>query len=294
VYGGILGQPEGDRCSLLVFALLDLLQSGEVDVVHFNNLRTDTALHEAIRKAPGFLTRGYFPRVNKHWRMPMPDNMDQFYKACSRGHRGSLRRGVRKFEREYPGPDNFVRYTSEGEVDDFVRIAAGISSKTYQHALGFGLVNDERTVSRIRTAAKHDWFHGGILFAGDEPCAFQLGLRYKQVYYLVSLGYDPALRTHRVGTNLFLKVLESLCEDPSIHAFDFYFGDAEYKRRYGITHWPEACIYIFAPRMYPVSVNALRCAVAGANASLAYVVSKVGSADWIKRRWRNVLPARNS
>lgn len=294
VYGGILGQPEGDCCSLLVGALLDQLRSREIDVIYFNNLRTSTALYEAVRKTPRFFTRGYFPTVNKHWRMSMPDKMDQFYKACSRRHRGSLRRAVRKFEQEYPGRDNFIKYTSEDEVDDFVRIAAGVSSRTYQHALGVGLVNDEQTISRIRTAAKHNWFHGGILFAGDEPCAFQLGLCYKQAYYLVNLGYDPALNRHRVGTNLFLKVLESLCEDASIHIFDFYFGDAEYKKRYGTTHWPEACIYIFAPRMYPVSVNALRCAVAGANATLAYVVNKVGVKDWIKRRWRNVLPARSS
>ncbi len=292
VYGGILGQPEGGHCSLLIGALCDQLRSGEVDVVYFNHLRTGTGLHEAVRKTPGFFTRGHLPRVNKHWRMPMPDNMEQFYAACSRGHRGSLRRGVRKFEREYPGQHNHIQYTSEDEVDDFVRIAAEISSKTYQHALGAGLVNDEQTRSRIRTAAKHGWFHGDILFAGDEPCAFQLGLRYKQVYYLVNLGSAPALNRHRVGTNLFLKVLESLCEDPSIHTFDFYFGDAEYKRRYGIENWSEVCIYIFAPRVFPISVNALRCAVAGANASLAYVVNKVGFVDWTKRRWRDMLRKR--
>jgi hypothetical protein len=294
VYGGILGQPEGDCCSLLVGALLDQLRSREIDLIFFNNLRTSTALYEAVRKTPCFFTRGYFPTVNKHRRMSMPDEMDQFYEACSRGHRGSLRRAVRKYEQQYPGRDNFIKYASEDEVDDFVRIAAGVSSKTYQHALGVGLVNDEQTISRIRTAAKHGWFHGGILFAGDEPCAFQLGLCYKQIYYLVNLGYDPALKRHRVGTNLFLKVLESLCEDDSVHMFDFYFGDAEYKKRYGTTHWPEACIYIFAPRMYPVSVNALRCAVAGVNTTLGYVVNKTGVQDWIKRKRRNMLLARSS
>ncbi len=289
MYGGVLGRPQADLCSIIISKLSKQLKSREFDLVYFNYLNTGTALYEAVRKTPGFFTRGYFPTVSKHWRMSMPDKMDQFYKSCSRGHRGSIRRAVRKFEREYPGRDNFVKYTSEDEVDDFVRIAAGISSKTYQHALGVGLVNDVQTISRIRTAAKHSWFHGGILFAGDKPCAFQLGLCYKHVYYLVSLGYDPALRNYRAGTNLFLKVLESLCEDPSIHMYDFYFGDAEYKKRYGTTHWPEACIFIFAPRLYPVSVNALRCAVAGTNATLAYVVNKFSSAGWIKRKWRNLL-----
>lgn len=289
VYGGVLGRPRGDLCSTIISELRRQLKLRQFDVVCFNHVNTDTHLYKAVRKTPGLLTRDYFPTMGKHWRMSMPDEMDQFYKACSRGHRGSLRRGLRKFEKEYPGPDNFVKYTSEDEVGDFVKMAADISSKTYQHAIGAGLVDDEQTTSRIRTAARHGWFDGGLLFAGDKPCAFQLGLRYRQVYYLVSLGYDPDLNSFRIGTNLFLKVLESLCEDPSINTFDFYFGDAEYKKRYGTTNWPEACTYIFAPRLYPVCINALRNTVAATNAALAYVVNKTSVAGWIKRKWRNLL-----
>jgi ribosomal protein L21E len=221
--------------------------------------------------------------------MSVPDEIDQFYKVRSRGHRHNLRQAIKKFEREYPGRNNLVRFTEEYEVDDFVRVAAEISSKTYQKALGVGIVNDEQTRSRIRTAARHGWFDGSVLLAGDEPCAFQLGLRYNDVYYMVSIGYDPALSAHKTGTVLFLKVLESLCEDTAINMMDFYFGDAEYKNRYGTMHWPEACVYIFAPRVYPTFLNVLRCSIAGMNAALAVLVNKVGSADRIKRRWRNAI-----
>ncbi|MEA3224616.1 MAG: GNAT family N-acetyltransferase [Planctomycetota bacterium] len=288
-YGGVLGRLQGDLHSVILSELSRQLKSREFDMVCFNYLDTDTALYEAVRKTPGFFTRGYFPTVSKHWRMSVPGKMDQFYEACSRGHRSGLRRIIRKFEQEYPGRGNFVKYTSEDEVNDFLEVAAGISPKTYQHALGAGIVNDEQTISRIRTAARQGWFDGNVLFAGEKPCAFQLGLRYHGVYYLVKMGYDPAFNSYQIGTVLFLKALESLCEDPSIHTLDFYFGDAEYKRRYGTTHWFEACIYIFAPGMYPVSVNALRCAVAGTNATLAHIANKVGSTDWIKRKWRNLL-----
>ena len=292
VYGGILGQMQGDLCSIIIDELSRQLKSRQFDAVCFNYLNTDTAFYEAVRKKPGVLIRGHFPTISKHWRMSVPAKMDQFYESRSRRHRGSLRRAVRSFERQYSSRDNFVRYTSEDEVDDFVRLAAGMSSKTYQYALGAGIVNDGQTISRLRTAAKHGWFHGSVLFAGGKPCAFQLGLRYKQVYYLVNLGYDPALNKYRVGTNLFLKVLESLCEDPEIHSLDFYFGDAEYKKRYGTEHWSEACIYMFAPRIYPMAVNMVRCSVAGVNAGLAFVTKKIGGTDRIKRKWRDLL--RNS
>ena len=289
VYGGVLGQPQGELCSIIINELAGQLKSREFDAVYFNYLSTDTAFYRAVRETPGFFTRGHFPRVNEHWRMSVPDEIEQFFKARSRGHRGSLRRAVRKFERDYPGRSNFVKFTDESEVDDFIRLAAEISSKTYQNALGAGIVNDEQTRSRVRTAARHGWFDGNVLLAGGKPCAFQLGLHYNNVYYLVSIGYDPALSSHKIGTILFLKVLESLCEDTAIDTIDFYFGDAEYKKRYGTTHWPEASAYIFAPHMYPVSLNALRCSIAGVNAALVFLVNKVGSADWIKRKWRNML-----
>lgn len=289
VYGGVLGRPQGELCSIIISELTGQLKSREFDAVYFNYLSTDTAFYRAVRETPGFFTKGHFPGVNEHWRMSVPDNIDQFYEARSRGHRRNLRQAIKEFEREYPGRDNFVKFTGTSEVDDFLKVAAKISSKTYQNALGVGIVNDEHTRSRIRTAAKHGWFDGNVLLAGGEPCAFQLGLRYRDVYYMVSIGYDPALSAHKTGTVLFLKVLESLCEDTSINMMDFYFGDAEYKNRYGTMHWPEASVYIFAPRVYPIFLNVLRCSIAGMNAALALLVNKVGSADRIKRRWRNRL-----
>ena len=289
VYGGVLGRPEGKLCSILINELIGQLKSREFDAVRFNYLNTDSAFYHAVRRIPGFFIRGHFPRIAEHWRMSVPDKIDQFYRDRSRGHRRNLRQAFKKFKQKYPGRNNFVKFTGEHEVDDFIEVAAEISSKTYQNALGAGLVNDEQTRTRIKVAAKHGWFDGNVLHAGDKPCAFQLGLRYKDVYYMVSMGYDPALSTHKPGTILFLKVLESLCEDTAINMIDFYFGDAEYKKRYGTEHWPEACLYMFAPRLYPMAVNALRCLVAGANAGLAHAVKKIGGTDRIKRKWRYLL-----
>lgn len=289
VYGGILGRVEGGLCSVVVDELARQLRSREFDVVCFNYLAVNTDIYQAVRRVPGFFTRGHFPRTAEHWRMAVPETIDKFYQIRSGRHRRNLRRSIKKFENKYPAENNFVKYTCEGDVDDFVRAAAGISSKTYQHALGAGIINDEQTRRRIRTAAAHGWFAGNILLAGDKPCAFQLGLRYGSVYYMVNIGYDPEFHSYKTGTVLFLKVLESLCEDPAISKIDFYFGDAEYKKCYGTEHWQEACVYIFAPRMYPMAVNALRLSVAGVNNGLARVVQKTGGADLVKRKWRDLL-----
>ncbi|MGB2866577.1 MAG: GNAT family N-acetyltransferase [Sedimentisphaerales bacterium] len=294
VYGGILGQPEGGLCSLLVSELMKQLRYHEVDVTYFNRLRTDTAFYQAVRRIPGFLIRGSSPEVEDHWHMSVPDNMDQFYSARSHKHRGNLRRAIRKFEQDYPGKSMFSTYTSESDVGEFIRVAADISSKTYQHTLGVGIVNDERTRCLMTAAASKGWFRGHILHAGDKTCAFQLGLCYEKAYYLVSIGYDPAFRSYWPGRILFLKVLESICDDSSIDMIDFYFGDASYKKSYGTGHWPEACAYIFAPRLHLIFINMLRSSTMCVNSGLEYVVSKVGAGDWVKRKWRSLLRPKSS
>lgn len=180
-------------------------------------------------------------------------------------------------------------YTSPKDANEFLRVAAGISPKTYQNALGAGLVNDRKTRDQIAGAARHGWFRGHVLFAGDTPCAFQLGLHYRNVYYMVNIGYDPAFSSYQPGLILFLRVLEGLCADSSVDTIDFYFGDAEYKSRYGTEHWPEACVCMFAPRAYPMLINALRSSMTGLNAGLRYIVNRTGSIARLKRKWRNLL-----
>ncbi len=294
VYGGILGQPEDDLCSLLVSELMKQLRSNKVDMTYFNRLKTDTAFYQAIRRIPGYLVRSSSPEIEEHWHMSVPDNIEQFYSARSHKHRANLRRAIRKFEQDFPGKNIFSTYTSEGDVDEFIRIAADVSSKTYQHALGVGIVNDERTRYLMTSAASKNWFSGHILYAGDKPCAFQYGFRYEKVYYLVSIGYDPAFRSYWPGRILFLKVLESLCVDPSIKMIDFYFGDAWYKKHYGTEHWSEACTYIFAPRLRLILINMLRSSTMRVNSGLAYLFNKIGAVDLIKRKWRDLLQPKSS
>jgi hypothetical protein len=294
VYGGVLGRPDADLCSWLVGELIRQLRRREFDIVYFNHLRTDTPFYQAVRNTPGFLTRDHFPRIDGHWRMSVPEKIERFYSAHSRGHRHNLRSAMRKFDQDHPGTGRVVHYTSRSDVDDFLRAAAGISSKTYQSALGVGIVNDEHTRRQTRAAAARGWFRGHVLFAGDGPCAFQLGLHYGKTYYMVNIGYDPAYACYKPGMILFLRVLESLCADRSAETIDFYFGDAEYKHRYGTEHWPEAGIHIFALRPRPVFINTLRSSVGVVRAGLEYIVKKVASAVRMKRKWRRFLRARSA
>lgn len=293
VYGGVLGQPNSDLCSVMVGELMKQLQQRQFDMISFNHLKINTPFYQAVRTIPGFLVQDHFPIINEHWRMAVPDKIEQFYSAHSRGHRHNLRRAIRKFEEECYGKSKIVNYSAKSDVNDFIKVAADISSKTYQNKLGAGLVNDEKMRSRLVAKAVKGLFRGHILFSGDMPCAFQLALQYRRTYYMMNIGYDPALSSYKPGLILFLKVLESLCTDPSTDMIDFYFGDAEYKQRYGTEHWPEAWIHVFAPRPCPIIINTMRSSAAGVNASLKYVVNTFGSTERIKRKWRRLLQVKD-
>jgi hypothetical protein len=127
------------------------------------------------------------------------------------------------------------------------------------------------------------------MYIGDLPCSFQFGLKYGQTYFLEQIGFDSSWEKFEVGTVLFLKVLESLCGDPTVRSLDFGFGDAPYKEQYGDEHWMEASVHIFAPRLYPICINISHSSMMGLNLALERTLIKTGFLSWIKKHWRSLL-----
>ena len=289
VHGGILGQPTKDICSLLIGELMDKLREREVDMVYLSHVRTDSVFYQLARKMPGVLSRGYFPRIEPHWRMSIPPEIDTFYKTRSPKHRKHLKQYIKKLEKAYPGQVKMITYSKPSELDEAIEMAFQISRNTYQYAIGSGFTDDFRKRTLMLTAAKLNWFRTYVLCVGDEPCAFRSVLHYGRTYFADGIGFDPRWGKFRVGTVLFLKVLESLCQDPNVDYYDFGFGDAEYKRSYGTEKWNDASLQIFAPRFYPIVVNMSRSVMLAMMAGFEYVLNKAGAVSWVKRRWRNSL-----
>lgn len=289
VYGGILGELNEVTSERIIQELLQTLRRGEVDAVLLANLNTDLLLYRLARKMPTLLCREHFPIILNHRRMRLPENLEQFYKGCSKRHRGNLRRYIRTLEKEYPDQVRVVRCSSEQGLEDFVRDAARISHKTYQNAMGKGLIDNPKTFSLMETAAKHGWLRAHVLYINSEPCAFQIGLRYTGTYFLDQIGYDPEWRQYNVGTVLFLMVLEELCVDPDIEALDFGFGDADYKQQYGDECWSEAYLHVFSSRAYPVCINILQFLIASLSLSARFLADKMNFTTLLKRGWRGRL-----
>lgn len=286
-HGGLLGKQSRRACSLLLLALRNSLNDGEADVVLFDHLAADSIMYSVIRSEIHLLSLGNFPNISRHWRMEIPNYMNEFYGRLSGNSRSNLRRMMKKIDASHRV--HVKAFEDRDNLEEGILAAARVSSKTYQYTLGVGFVDNPQTRSYLSYLAHWGWLRLHILYVESETAAFQLGTVYKGTYFLRQLGFDPTWRDWRVGNVLFLKVMEDLCEDASVNYLDFGHGDADYKKRYGDTYSDETNIMFFANRPYPIFVNLVRILVAGVSMATAGLVNKLGLKAKIKRLWRDRL-----
>jgi CelD/BcsL family acetyltransferase involved in cellulose biosynthesis len=286
-YGGFLGVIDNEACRQILEQMLDVLRRGTADAVVFRQLRLDSHISHMAKTLPPELCRSRFHKINLHWRMSVPHSMDSFLMKLQPKTRSTLKRYSRRLEKTHKTV--IEACASDRDLYRALSEASQISSRTYQNALYSGLVDDSPTRARLATVAKLGWLRLHVLSLENKPCAFQLGFKYGKTYFLQQMGFDPEMSRWRFVTHLFLKVLEELCIDPSVNNFDFGFGDAEYKRRYGDENWAEATVYMFAPRAYPVAVNTLHSLVGGISKGMLLLAKRAGLESGLKRKWRNML-----
>lgn len=293
IYGGILGESSEQISSRLVQELIDTLRRGGADVVFLNHLGINSTVHRLSRTMPCFLCRDHFPVVEDHWQTNIPATAEEFYTRISRKRKKEWNRLSRRLEEAAGGPVKVECYDNINQVENFIEIASKISATTYKEALDAGFADSLYTHSILtRSAQRGDW-RAYVLYAGQVPCAYETGIIYGHAYFAEAIGFSPEWSSFSPGTILFVKALEDLSQNTLIEIFDYGFGSAAYKERFGSKSWPEASVYIFAPRFYPIIINILRSSVRNVNTGLQFVVQKTGSLSWIKRQWRNLLQAKN-
>jgi len=294
VYGGILGRQDNKACSILTHEFMKILKRGDAELILLNYLSKDSPLYHFSRKIPGFLNRDFIPVKNLHWQTPIPGNKELFHKMLSRNERRNIRRHTQQLEKKASGPVTMKSYHNLTELDELISIASKISSVTYQHNLTGGFTDNNLIRSLLTHSAKKNLLRAYILYAGSEPIAYELGTVYNSIYFAEFRGFHPDWSCGSPGSILLLKVLEEFSQDPDIMTYDYGFGDAPYKQRYGKICWHEASVCIFALRFYPICVNILRTCVAALNSTLEYAVNKSGLTNRIKRLWRNRLEKKTS
>jgi len=293
VYGGILGLPSELVSTKLFQELIDILKQENVDVIFLNHLRIDSCMYLLSRTMTNFLCRDHFPVIHDHWQTYLPETAEKFYAGIKRKRKKEWKRLGRRLEDAAGGSLKLECYDNVSHLEHFIKIASKISAKSYKDALKAGFIDSSFIHSVLTQAAnRHNW-RAYVLYAGQVPCAFETGIVHNHVYFAEFIGYSPEWSNFSPGTILFVKVLEDLSQNTPLEIFDYGFGGAVYKERFGTKSWSEASVYIFAPRLKPVVINVLRSSVGVVNSTLRFIVQKIGSVSWIKRRWRNLLQAKN-
>lgn len=254
----------------------------------------DSPLGRLARTSVPFLSRQHGSAETLHWRAEIPDSFDEYLRRRSRGIRRNIRRYGNRLVEAYGDRLSLEVFRDEADLERLFRDTAAVAAKTYQAAIGASFEDDELRRSLTRLAMRRGWFRGYVLYLDGEPCAFWYGLGYRGVFSTDITGYDPALSELRVGRYVMVKLIEDLCADETIHALDYGFGDAEYKRLFGDRYWTEEDVLVYAPSARAVRINLVRTLVLGLGAAARAMVGSRQVVDRVKRRWRARLASGES
>jgi hypothetical protein len=294
IYRGFRGELDAETSSLVVRELTRMLGEGEIDAVIFRRLDTQHPLYRAATNEPRWFLRQLYTRVGVCWERSLPESFPAFMESLSKSSRTSVKRYSKKLERELGDRLQVRRFADADDLDTYLEHADAVAAKSYQRGLGVGVRNEPSERMRTQLSMDRGWFRSYMLYVDDSPVAFCGGDAYGGRFHYGIPGYDPEYGEYRVGTYVLMKMIEDLCADGGIRVLDFGSGDAEYKRRFGDRMWHEADVYLFAPRVRPLFVNAARAAILGANDGLAAAARSVGVVGRVKRRWRDRATAGRS
>ena len=150
--------------------------------------------------------------------------------------RSTLRRKIRKFEKQSDGEIDWRTYSSPTEMNVFHKIARTISKETYQEKLlNAGLPEDDAFCSDMTAKAAQGNVRGYLLYLNGEAISYLYTPIDQGRFVYAFLGYLPQTSKHSPGTVLLFKVLEHLFECKEGTVFDFTEGQSDQKKQFSTT-----------------------------------------------------------
>ncbi len=286
VYGGLRGNGSNENSRDLVRSVMRSLRSGQASVAFFHQPSTDSALYKAALSQPSAWCRDRLSKSEKHHTMKFPEKVDQLYQGLSKSLRAELRRKKKKLVDDFGSGVSLRCYRDVSDLAIALPHIEEVAKKTYQRGLGVGFRDTPQMRGRLELCAKKGWLRIYVLYIKDSPRSFSAGTTCEGVYTTDYIAYDPAFRDYYLGKLLLLEVIES-CYKEGVTEIDFGFGQAEYKERFGNCHLMESSVYIFAPSIKGVTLNALQTAVRMIDEGLRTVLERTQLLSRVKKLWRN-------
>lgn len=278
---------EGATCDKLIG---QILRSG-FDTIYMENVKTGSFLWNyllssaLIRRRFRFYTKtGPLP----HLLIRLDGTFESYINRFSAKTRKNRLREIRMLRER--GQVNLLRVTQASEIDAFLEAAYEISRRTWQFKrLGWGLAaRDPDVVKReIRFLAEHGWLRSYVLKCNGVPCSFILGHQYGSSFYTESAGVDDEWRRYSAGTVILMLVLENLFQENSPEFYDFGTPGKfqEYKEYFATESYPEARVWLFRRRAYPILASSIYCACNAVSMNTGKLLDRFG----LKSKLRQLL-----
>lgn len=283
VYGGLLAQDD-HAMEAMIEHLRSELRSKRIEHVMISKAPVESPLFARLTAIRGSVVR----ERRLHWCADLvPGSYEATVERFERKDRYN-RRKVRAIEKNLGAPE-LVTVTQADQIDEFVTSAASISAKSYQAALGAGFEDSPMWRSVLTELAHAEQLRCYLLRCGGVPVAYQVGSVNGRTFVLDAAAYDPAHRNLSPGTVLLILVIRDLCEH-GFECLDYGFGDAPYKRQYGVRHWEECNVHLYGGGPRARVTRWIDAGGVGA-AKLTKRLAGSDTAQRIRKAWRRKLEA---
>ncbi|MCZ2147210.1 MAG: GNAT family N-acetyltransferase [Bryobacterales bacterium] len=206
--------------------------------------------------------------------------------------RKHIRRSVRQLQSHPAGEASILCYRELADLPRMFHDCEQVARKTYQRGLRVGFADNPQTRARLENAAAQGWLRAYILYLGDRPCAFWIGMLYHTVFVSEYMGYDPEYRQSSPGMVLIMRVLERFCtraQGDIVAEVDFGLGHAEYKECLCTKYWDESSVCIFSCTGNGFMLKCMRITTKILDACARRVLASFNILPRIKRAWRDHL-----
>lgn len=292
VGAGLFGAVSQESISALVSSIEMSLKANEADVVWFHQLRAGSSLYEAIRSVGGEARRDYFPSVNDHWKVRLPDTYEQFLRGRTSATRNDIKRNTKRLQASLGDQVSVKRFKDPQEIDLLMADTEVVAAKTYHRGINAGFMHDDETRRRMMLYASKGKLRAHLLYVGHKPIAFWNGFLYGRTFYTWTTGYDPEYRNTRPGLFLLQQVFSDLCEERVADHVDFGSGDAQYKRDWCDENEKEISFYLFGPSFKGILVNILRTPLLAGAQAARWALNRTNLLEKTKKLWRSRLSQR--
>ena len=269
--------------------LINQTLRSDFDAIYMQNVKTSSFLWSYLRSSAVIQREFRFYTKREplpHLLIRLEGTFESYIKKFPAKMRKNRLREIRML-REH-GQVNLLRVTQPSEIDAFLDTAYKISQRTWQFkGLGWGLAaRDPQVVAReLRLLAERGWLRSYVLKCDGVPCSFILGHQYGRSFYPEFASVDDAWRSYNLGTVTLLLVLENLFKEnpPEFYDFGTPARFTEYRAYFATESYPEARVWLFRRRAYPILASSIYRACNAVSMSAGMILDRLGLKSKVKQ-----------